>query len=64
MKVKQIQNKKIIETLDKKGFIEINPICIDCICNTIRLVEGFYMKSTFHIEHLENPELYILRIIV
>ena len=61
MKEKKLSDKKIIDTLAKKSFIEIVPICNECALRVIDLVLNVYVNAHFHIFQVED-EIYCLRI--
>lgn len=56
MKEKKITDKKILSELEKKGFIIIEPICINCISDVVCLVLTNFSLATFQVENLDDFE--------
>lgn len=63
MKEKKLSNKKIIDTLVKKSFLEIAPICDECICRVMLIVLEVFTSAHFDVFQIED-NLYCLRISV
>lgn len=63
MKEKRLSIKRILDTLSKKSFIEINPICSDCIGEIIPLILDVFCNVHFDVFQVED-QLYVLRISV
>ena len=63
MKSRQLTNKKIIDTLTKKSFIEILPLCPECVLDVIDLVLEVFASAHFDIFQVED-NTYCLRISV
>jgi aspartate oxidase len=61
MKEKKITIKKIIDTLIKKSFIEIVPICDECAAEIIGEVIPVFGAAHFDIFQVEDG-IYCLRI--
>ena len=55
--------KKILSTLEKRSFIEIEPICNDCALEVINLVLEVFTSAHFDMYQIEDS-LYCLRISV
>ena len=56
MEEMKISNKKILSELEKKGFILIEPICINCISDVVNLILTNFISATFQIENLDDFE--------
>ena len=63
MKENNIQVKKILQTLAKKSFIELQPICDECVCEIIYNVIDVFTSAHFDVFQIED-HLYCLRISV
>lgn len=63
MKEKILTNKKILNTLEKRSFIEIEPICNECALEVINLVLEVFTSVHFDLFQIEDS-LYCLRISV
>lgn len=63
MKEKKLSNKTIVNTLNKRGFIEIYPICDECAMKIIMLVIQNFSSPHIDVFTIED-EIYCLRISV
>ncbi len=63
MKERKLSDKKIINELTKKSFIEIAPICNECVLEVINLVMEIFTDVHCNIFQVED-EIYCLRISV
>lgn len=63
MKEKRLSEKKILDTLVNKSFIEISPICDECASDTMFLVINVFPSAHFDIFQIED-NIYTLRISV
>lgn len=63
MKEKRYSTEKILNTLAKKSFIEIEPICDECISDLILILLDVFTNVHFDIFQIED-NLYCLRISV
>lgn len=63
MKEKKLAINKILNTLTKKSFIEIEPLCADCTGEIVKLVVDVFTTAHFDVFQIED-ELYCLRISV
>lgn len=63
MKEKKLTDKKILDTLAKKSFIEIEPICDECALNVIDLVMEVFTSVHVDLFQIED-NIYCLRISV
>lgn len=63
MKEKKLSMKKILQTLVNKSFIEIEPICDECICDVVYNVADVFTSAHFDMFQIED-HLYCLRISV
>lgn len=63
MKEKLLTPNKIIETLEKRSFMEINPMCADCISDLIPYILDVFCNVHIDIFQVED-DLYVLRISV
>lgn len=63
MKEKILTDKKILETLEKKSFIEIEPICNECALRVIDLVLEVFTSVHVDLFQIED-NIYCLRISV
>ena len=63
MKEKILTPSKIVNVLEKRSFIEINPICADCIGNLVPIILDVFCNAHFDIFQVEG-NLYVLRISV
>ena len=63
MKEKKLAINKILNTLTKKSFIEIEPLCGDCVGEMVNLVLEVFTTAHFDVFQIED-ELYVLRISV
>lgn len=61
MKEYKFSDKNIIKTLDKKGFIEICPICHECALVIMELVFNNFPSVNFNIMQVED-ETFMLKI--
>lgn len=63
MKEKVLTDQKILDTLTKKSFIEIEPICDECALRIIGLVYEVFTSAHFDMFQIED-NIYCLRISV
>lgn len=63
MKEKVLTDKKILDTLTKKSFIEIEPICNECALRVIDLVLEVFTSVHLDLFQIED-NIYCLRISV
>ncbi len=63
MKEKTISDKKIIDTLIKKGFIEITPICDECCGRLVTELLHIFGSANFNVVQVED-NIYSIRISV
>ena len=61
MEEKKLVINKILNTLSKKSFIEIQPICADCAGEIVKIVLDAFNTSHFDVYQI-GDELYCLRI--
>ena len=61
MKENTLSDKKIITTLEKRGFIEICPICDECSARVLMLVLQYFTHLHFDISQIED-NLYCMRV--
>lgn len=61
MKEKKISEKRILDTLMKKSFIEIQPICDECASDLMLLVVNVFPSAHFDMHQIED-NIYCLRI--
>lgn len=61
MKERKLSDKRIIDTLAKKSFIELVPICDECALRIIDLVFNVFTDVHFHLFQVED-NIYCLRI--
>ena len=63
MKEKKLTDKRIIDTLIKKSFIEIQPICAECATDIIYMVLQVF--TSIHVAMFQvEDNIYCLRISV
>ena len=62
-KEKKMRIEKILDTLAKKSFIEIEPICNECISDVVYCVVDVFPSAHFDTFQIEDG-LYCLRISV
>ena len=63
MKEKVLTDKNILSTLEKRSFIEIEPICNECVLNVINLVLEVFTSVHIDLFQIED-NIYCLRISV
>lgn len=63
MKEKVLTDKNILTTLEKRSFIEIEPICNECALNVINLVLEVFTSVHIDLFQIED-NIYCLRISV
>lgn len=63
MKENKLSDKKILHTLERKGFIEIMPICDECSTYIFNLVINHFTSAHINIEQVED-NIYMMRIAV
>ena len=63
MKEKILTDKKILDTLANKSFIEIEPVCSECAVRIISLVFEVFTSAHFDMFQIED-NIYCLRISV
>ena len=63
MKENKLSDKKILNTLTKKSFIEIEPICDECASDIMLMVVNVFPSSHFDMFQIED-NIYCLRISV
>lgn len=61
MKEKKITNKTIINKLAKQNYIELCPICDECIADLVPLILQYFGSVNFNITIVED-NLYSLKI--
>ena len=54
MKERKLSEERIIKELDKKGFIHLEPLCIDCVHDVIFMLQGNYPSFTLQLEAIED----------
>ena len=63
MKEKKVNDKRIIDTLIKKSFIEIQPVCAECATDIIYMILQVFTSIHVALFQIED-NMYCLRISV
>lgn len=62
MKEKKLTDKKIIDTLIKKSFIEIEPICAECATDIIYMLTEVFTSIHVDMFQITDNNIFCLRI--
>lgn len=54
MKERKLSEDRIIKELDAKGFIHIEPLCVDCVHDVIFMLQENYPSFTLQLEAIED----------
>lgn len=54
MKERKLNNDGIIKELNAKGFIHIEPLCVDCVHDVLFLLQENYPSFTIQLEAIED----------
>lgn len=59
--MKKISTKQLIKDLNKRYYVEVTPICDECIANLVPVVLDYFPSCNFNITQIED-KLYSLKI--
>lgn len=54
MKERKLNDDEIIKELNAKGFIHIEPLCVNCVHDVIFLLQENYPSFTIQLEAIED----------
>ena len=63
MKERKLSEDRIIKELDAKGFIHLEPLCIDCVHDVIFMLQENYPSFTLQLEAIEDM-IYSMKVIL